>query len=316
MTYKKTTAVIFEKPGALQLREASLRSPAANECLVESDWSGISTGTERLMLTGKMPPFPGLGYPLVPGYETTGRVLHAPKDSPITEGMRVFIPGGVGFTDAKNLFGGSARHVICPQERVVPINETLAQEGVLLALAATARHAIRRCESVGPPELIVGHGVLGQLVARLTESLYGQSPVVWETNPQRHESKGKYRVCSIDTDQRNDYGVVCDVSGSASALNQMISRCRPGATLVMAGFYSSAVTFDFPPAFMREINLLVSAEWQPQDLKEAAELASSGELDLTDLITDVLPANQAELAYDRAFNDNSCIKMVIDWRSI
>ena len=316
MTYKKTTAVIFEKPGALQLREASLRSPAANECLVESDWSGISTGTERLMLTGKMPPFPGLGYPLVPGYETTGRVLHAPKDSPITEGMRVFVPGGVGFTDAKNLFGGSARHVICPQERVVPINETLAQEGVLLALAATARHAIRRCESVGPPELIVGHGVLGQLVARLTESLYGQSPVVWETNPQRHESKGKYRVCSIDTDQRNDYGVVCDVSGSASALNQMISRCRPGATLVMAGFYSSAVTFDFPPAFMREINLLVSAEWQPQDLKEAAELASSGELDLTDLITDVLPANQAELAYDRAFNDNSCIKMVIDWRSI
>ena len=316
MTYKKTTAVIFEKPGALELREASLRAPAANECLIESDWSGISTGTERLMLTGQMPPFPGLGYPLVPGYETTGRVIKAPKGSQILEGALVFVPGGVGFTDAKNLFGGSARHVICPADRVVPINDDLAQDGVLLALAATARHAIRRCEAAGPPELIVGHGVLGQLVARLTESLYGQSPVVWETNPQRRISKGNYRVCDIDNDERHDYSVVCDVSGSANALNQMISRCRPGATVVMAGFYSSAVTFDFPPAFIREINLLVSAEWQPQDLKEAAELASNGKLDLTDLITDVLPATQAESAYNRAFNDNSCLKMVIDWRSI
>ena len=316
MTYKKTTAVVFEKPGMLKLREASLRTPAANECVIESDWSGISTGTERLMLTGQMPPFPGLGYPLIPGYETTGRVVHAAADSSIREGMRVFVPGGVGFTDAKNLFGGSARHVICPTDRIVPIDDELAQDGVLLALAATARHALRRCEDVGPPELIVGHGVLGQLVARLAESLYGKSPVVWETNPQRRVSKGNYSVCDINSDERHGYGIVCDVSGSANALNQMISRCRPGATVVMAGFYSSAVTFDFPPAFMREINLLVSAEWQPQDLQEAAKLASKGRLDLKDLVTDVLPAAEAESAYDQAFNDESCLKMVVDWRSI
>ena len=146
--------------------------------------------------------------------------------------------------------------------------------------------------------------------------MYGQSPVVWEIDKQRKASKGKYRVCDLETDPRQDYGVVCDVSGSASALNQMISRCRPGATVVMAGFYSSAVTFDFPPAFMREINLLVSAEWQPQDLQEAAKLASNGDLNLSDLITDMLPAAQAESAYNRAFNDKSCLKMVIDWRSI
>jgi 3-hydroxyethyl bacteriochlorophyllide a dehydrogenase len=49
----------------------------------------------------------------------------------------------------------------------------------------------------------------------------------------------------------------------------------------------------------------VSAEWQPQDLKEAARLASDGTLDFSRLITDVLPVNQAAQAYDRAFNESS-----------
>ena len=34
---------------------------------MDVEWSGISTGTERLLWSGRMPPFPGLGYPLVPG---------------------------------------------------------------------------------------------------------------------------------------------------------------------------------------------------------------------------------------------------------
>ena len=186
----------------------------------------------------------------------------------------------------------------------------------MLALAATALHALRRCEQIGPPQLVVGHGVLGQLLARLTRIIHGTTPTVWERDPARRPAGLDYAVYDASQDPRHDYSVVCDVSGSADALNQMIARCKPGATVVMAGFYSSAVTFDFPPAFMREINLLVSAEWQPQDLKEAARLASDGTLDFSQLITDVLPATRAPQAYDRAFNDSRCLKMVIDWRSI
>lgn len=316
MTYKKTTAVIFEKPGALELRAASLRAPSTNECLVESHWSGISTGTERLMLTGQMPPFPGLGYPLVPGYETVGKILESPKGSNFEPGTYVFAPGSVGFTDAKNLFGGSARHIICREDKLIALPEKLGSTGVLLALAATALHILRRCEVAGPPDLIVGHGALGQLLARLTRIVHGVSPTVWERDPARRPANLDYMVYDAEQDPRYDYGVVCDVSGSASALNQMIARCKPGATVVMGGFYSTAATFNFPPAFMREINLLVSAEWQPQDLKEAARLASDGTLDFSQLITDVLPVNQAAQAYDRAFNESSCLKMVIDWRSI
>ena len=45
--------------------------------LVEVDYSGISTGTEKLLFNGRMPAFPGMGYPLVPGYESVGRIVDA-----------------------------------------------------------------------------------------------------------------------------------------------------------------------------------------------------------------------------------------------
>jgi len=47
------------------------------DVVVDLAWSGVSAGTERLLWSGDMPPFPGLGYPLVPGYESVGRVVEA-----------------------------------------------------------------------------------------------------------------------------------------------------------------------------------------------------------------------------------------------
>ena len=58
--------------------------PAADdEIVVDVEFSGISTGTERLLWDGRMPPFPGMGYPLVPGYESVswGGVM-APAGTP------------------------------------------------------------------------------------------------------------------------------------------------------------------------------------------------------------------------------------------
>ena len=70
-----STAVVFEQPGKMALRPVQLPEPHSTDCVVEVHWTGISTGTERLLWDGRMPPFPGLAYPLVPGYESVGRVV-------------------------------------------------------------------------------------------------------------------------------------------------------------------------------------------------------------------------------------------------
>ncbi|MFO0444516.1 MAG: chlorophyll synthesis pathway protein BchC, partial [Betaproteobacteria bacterium] len=61
----KTAAVVMQAPQALALDELELDAAGEGDLVVDIDWSGISTGTEKLLWTGRMPMFPGMGYPLV-----------------------------------------------------------------------------------------------------------------------------------------------------------------------------------------------------------------------------------------------------------
>ena len=65
-------AVVLEEPKRVTLERLALDEPAADDVTVETLWSGVSAGTERLLFKGRMPAFPGMGYPLVPGYESVG----------------------------------------------------------------------------------------------------------------------------------------------------------------------------------------------------------------------------------------------------
>jgi 3-hydroxyethyl bacteriochlorophyllide a dehydrogenase len=308
-----TLAVVLEEPRHLSVRYLDLKDLADDDLLVEIDWSGISTGTERLLWTGRMPPFPGMGYPLVPGYESVGRVVDAGEGARGRIGETVFVPGSTGFKDTRGLFGGAARMVVAQSARVVSISEGLGERGVLLALAATARHAIAGGGG-GGPDLIVGHGVLGRLLARLAIAEGGPPPVVWETNPARSAGAEGYRVVHPDSDERRDYRAVYDVSGDSTLLGGLIARLARGGEVVLAGFYDQPLSFEFPPAFLREARIRVAAEWAPDDLAATTRMVETGALSLEGLITHHTHALQADDAYETAFSDSSCLKMVLDWR--
>jgi 3-hydroxyethyl bacteriochlorophyllide a dehydrogenase len=168
------------------------------------------------------------------------------------------------------------------------------------------------------PELIVGHGVLGRLLARLAVAMAeeGAAPVVWELDPQRCEGSAGYPVIHPDDDSRTGYDAIYDVSGDSDLLDTLIARLGSGGEVVLAGFYSGSLHFSFPPAFMRRARLRVAAEWQPEDLEAVAQLVASGKLSLDGLITDIRQADQAEAAYRTAFTDPACLKMILDWRSL
>ena len=111
--------------------------------------------------------------------------------SPSRIGDWVFVPGANCFADARGLFGGTAQRLIVPSARAFPVSESLGVNGVLYALAATAQHALA---GGNPPDLIIGHGVLGRLLARLTIAKGAPPPVVWDNQACRRSGAIGYDV--------------------------------------------------------------------------------------------------------------------------
>jgi bacteriochlorophyllide a dehydrogenase len=308
-------AVVLNKPEDISVRRLTLTPPGDGDVVVDIAWSGISTGTERLLWQGRMPPFPGMGYPLVPGYETVGRIVAAGPDNTARIGDAVFVPGANCFGDVRGLFGGAAARLVVPATRATSIDPRLGERGVLLALAATAHHAIAAAGSE-KPDLIVGHGVLGRLLARLVVAQFGaRPPVVWEVNPERMCGAQGYEVTNPHQDPRHDYRCICDASGDPGILDSLIAHLAPGGEIVLAGFYADRLSFAFPPAFMHEARLRIAAEFRPTDLDAVCRMVDQDRLSLDGLITHRIEAAHASAAYHTAFSEPGCLKMILDWRA-
>ncbi len=329
----RAQAIVFEAPQRLSVQTLELKPFEANDLEVQVGFSGVSTGTERLLWDGTMPPFPGLGYPLVPGYETVGTVVRiadssgggvadsagtpAAGSAPIALADQVFVPGSYSFQSVRNIFGGAGSRLIVPHDRVVRVAPELGPKAVLLALAATSYHTISLGGGREPmiaPDLIVGHGVMGRLLARITLALGLPAPTVWETQAARREGAIGYVVLDPKDDTRRDYRAIYDVSGDTSILNRLIACLAPGGEVVLAGFYKSDLSFAFAPAFMREAQIRVAAQWKKHDLLAVTTLVESGALSLEGLITHTFHPGKAREAYEIAFGDVQCLKMMIDWR--
>jgi 3-hydroxyethyl bacteriochlorophyllide a dehydrogenase len=311
-------AIVFDAPQALTVRSLELKAFDDADVEVAVSHSGISTGTERLLWDGTMPPFPGLGYPLVPGYETVGQVVRAGPAATVAVGSHVFIPGSYSFQGVRNIFGGAGARLIVPHDRVVPVAADRGPKAVLLALAATCYHAIAiggQRQPLVAPGLIVGHGVMGRLLARICLALGWPAPTVWDTNAARRSGAEGYPCIHPDEDPRKNYQAVYDVSGDGSILNSLIMRIAPGGEVVLAGFYKNDLSFAFAPAFMREATLRIAAQWKKHDLLAVTALVESGKLSLDGLITHTLNPGRAQEAYEVAFGDPLCLKMMMDWRA-
>ena len=312
----KSQAVVFNHPRELSVQALDLNEMMEGQIQVEVEYSGISTGTERLLWDGSMPAFPGMGYPLVPGYESVGRVVKVSETAKLSLGQRVFVPGSSCLQGVRSLFGGTASHLVVNQDRVVPVEDRIGANAVLLALAATAYHSVSgggKRKVINPPDLIVGHGVMGRLLARMTVASGAPAPTVWETQADRMAGCQGYQAMHPDDDPRKDYKAIYDVSGDSNLLDKLIQRLAPGGEVVLAGFYKSELHFAFAPAFMREAQIRTAAEWKLPDLLAVNELVHSGRLSLDGLITHQQSPAKALAAYEVAFGDATCLKMILDW---
>jgi 3-hydroxyethyl bacteriochlorophyllide a dehydrogenase len=228
----------------------------------------------------------------------------------------VFVPGANCFAGVKSMYGGAASRLVVSDQLVLPVSDQLGVDAVLLALAATAYHAVSgggAHEPFTPPDLIIGHGVMGRLLARLTVAAGCPAPTVWETHAEVAKGAQGYSVIRPEDDPRRDYQAIYDVNGDAGDLDHLVQRIRPGGEIVLAGYYKNGLQFSYPTAFNREARIRVAAEWKRSDLLAVNQLVNNGQLSLKGLVTHVQAFHSANAAYTTAFGDVSCLKMVLDW---
>ncbi len=312
-------AVVFANAGELQFRSVTLREPAADEVVVDTRFSSISAGTERLLFDGKLPPIPHLRYPLVPGYEAVGVVIHVGRDvHDVAPGDEVFVGGSMCFTDVAAAFGGQASRLIKKAAQVIPLHGIPLAHAPLLALAATSLHGVRRVGDLrGKRVGVVGMGAIGQFAARFIAALEPAALFEVDTNSARlGHVAGATSVDASRQTLAEAAGAPLDCVIEATGKSELIASCakalKVGGSIALLSYYD-VLTTPFVDLFTREATLYVAREWAHVDLLDARDLIASGRVPVADLAGHAFPIARYEAAYETAFDDPSTLKVILQW---
>ena len=229
-------AIWYTAPGVVEIRSMPLDSVAAGGALVRTAFSGISRGTERLVMNG-----------------TIGRQEWERMRAPMQEGAFPF-PVKYGYCATGTVEDGPAalrgRSVFClhphqdwfvaPIDMLAPIPDTVpARRATLAANMETALNAVWDSgASTGDRIVVVGAGVVGLLVAYLAARLPGAEVTVVDVAADRRAIAEAFGAGFAAPDAAPaDADVVFHTSVSAAGLNTAIDCAGLEATVVELSWY-------------------------------------------------------------------------------
>jgi threonine dehydrogenase-like Zn-dependent dehydrogenase len=225
-------AIVFTGPGQVELRQERLSRPGRGQALLDARCSLVSTGTERRCFERDFAPGSHwdawVKYPFRPGYSF------------------------VGVTESGERVCAEAPHsqkAIVATESLIPIPDGVNDEDASwFTLAAIAQNGLAKAGQVeGNPVVVVGAGVLGQLVAQLARAAGASKVIVIARSRPRLDvaaALGATHVLAEDVAEAakevlalTDGGaaVVFDVTGSEPVFADALKLARRGGTVVLLG---------------------------------------------------------------------------------
>ena len=310
-------ALVITEPHVVELRAVNLIEPGDDDVVVRTTHTSISAGTERMLLSGRMP-HPMLQFPVVPGYETVGQVVHCGARVPLDMlGSWVYIGGALCFEGVNPAWGGQSQTLVVNHRRVVPLDGIAPQQGVLLALSATALHGVDLL-GLRPKQrvLVLGQGPVGQLAARLAVGRERWIAVADRVSSRLDRSIADTVLNVSDvplTEQiKEPVDIIIEATGSMQVLSDALALLSEGGTILLLGYYDD-LHLPYMPLFLKQARLLTAREWAPGDLAECRDRLLDGSLNVESLITHQLPVEHFKEGYRIALEDPECLKLVLEW---
>ncbi len=214
-------------------------APRPDEVLVRTIASGISRGTERLVLTGHVPPsqydtmrapfqdgeFPG---PVKYGYLNVGVVEQGPDD---LAGRTVFC-----------LYPHQTRYVV-PASAITVVPEGVpTRRAVLAGTVETAVNALwDAAVLIGSRVVVMGAGAVGCCVARLLAGMPGVEVVLADVDASREAVATALGVAfTRPEDAPGERDLVVHTSATAAGLQRSLDLLRTDGTVVEVSWYGDA----------------------------------------------------------------------------
>jgi threonine dehydrogenase-like Zn-dependent dehydrogenase len=340
--------VRFTSPGKAEVVDFEDQSVGAHEVRLQTLYSGISAGTELTAYRGSNPYLnsewdpqrrlfvPGdstHSYPLDGwGYEEVGRV------EAVGEGVDPALAG--------QLVWGTWGHrssVVRPvewvRERLLPEGST-AIAGIFAKIGAIALNAILDADiHVGETVAVFGAGVPGQIVAQLAR-LNGGRVIAIDPVASRRELAQRLgasmvldpstedvadRVRAVTDNRGAD--VVIEMSGSYQALHEAVRAVAYSSRVVAGGFFQGqAIPVRLGEEFHHNRVAIIGSQisgvapalrhrWDELRMSRTVlALERDGQLPLQELITDIVPSEQAPAAFEMLDSvPDKALQVVLDY---
>jgi 2-desacetyl-2-hydroxyethyl bacteriochlorophyllide A dehydrogenase len=236
-------SILFTGAGQIELQRHEVLPPGPGQALVETRRTLISTGTELICLHRRFEPGSHwdnwVKYPFSPGYSSAGVVRE------VGDGVEGLRPG-----DRVAMRRPHRQFVTVNAASALKIPDAISdEEAIWFGLAAIVQNGVRRAEhELGDAVVVVGLGILGQLVTQYTRLMGAREVIAIDTAPARLEmaaahgatrtlelpvSEARAEVARL-TDERGA-DVVYDVTGHPAVLSAALPLVRRFGKLLLLG---------------------------------------------------------------------------------
>ncbi len=318
----KAKAIVFTDVRQIELSEVTLKPVSSTDVLVETWWSSISTGTEKMAWNGMIPSWPFI-FPFIPGYESVGKIMQVGEHvNESLVGKFAYVAGSFGYEGVNAAFGGASEYIVCPVESITVLeNIDNPESGIALPLGATALHIVDLADVENKKVLVLGQGAVGILAAELATLMGAKLVAATEPNKKRlNLSTADLKVDPENEDVSaalagHEFDVLIDSTGIMSAIDTGLRFLKFHGKVILGGYYQR-INIDYSQAFQKELSFMAAKQWAKGDLDRVRELIARHKLNAERIFTHrhTVGDNITE-AYLKAFNDPDCLKMILLWKT-
>lgn len=344
--YGKGYAIVFDRPRQAAYKQIPLPAVDDDTTVVQTTMSAISSGTDMKTWLGLQSGEKGVWFPLVPGYEAVGKVVHVGKNvKGLKVGNRVMSNEVRVYPEHCAAWGGNAQYAIknhvtgCTgMNAAAKIPDNVSDEEAVVAyLACVAKRGIDKV-GVKPDEtvLVVGAGNIGLSACQLFKLRGAKQVICTDIHDTRLALARKFADHVVDSripgsgpqqvkELTNGRGVdvIFECSGNPAVIACLSEYLRDGGwdagseggRIHLQGDYPDPLVIDrYHRWFTKNCTLSMCCAFRPGDKDEVLQLISAGKFDARSLYSKVAPVEQCGKAYEELYaNRYDLLKILFRW---